>query len=172
MKFGTEMKFGTAIKNYSVLSELNEFEKLIVLEDGLQLSIDQEWLVSLRKPIYQDDDRNQLLIPIEKTFLFIISNEYYKADIIMGVLEHLRTTLWITYPNFLPLYNIIEELMVHNNEYNTGGASNTDSAASRHMHVTHPNLVVFQHHSTPTKNEPPLSPPEKGTCCYQKKQKK
>jgi hypothetical protein len=103
------MQFGTAIKNYSILCNLKEYEKLTVINQAqLQLHQSDD----------NDNERYKLIDPIKNTFIFLISNNWYNTYVLMDVLERLRTVLWITYPNFVELYNLIEELMLLNKRCN------------------------------------------------------
>ena len=124
------MKNSIATNNMNILENLKPYEKLTVDSD-MNISVDTRYIQFLRRAVTRDS-RNDLLDPIAYTFGYkrcvkfvevgdkTIEIEYVEAlnttlipnETKILVLNHLKTILKETYPDFLAIFELLEKLHI------------------------------------------------------------
>lgn len=100
------MEFDIACHNATIFKNIKQYEKMIVDKDSDQIYLDDRYGQSVRR-WYNDDSREDLLVPIERTFDKLI-NEYkngnYSYNDLKITIENLVITSIFTYQDFDKLH--------------------------------------------------------------------
>lgn len=108
------MNQSIAEHNFQIFTNLEPYQKLIV-DSQNKVTIDERWVQSARRTI-TGDSRVDIVEPIENTFTYAIENNFVDVE---KTLEHLSTTLDVTYPDFEAVQKLIRRLLKRKRERDT-----------------------------------------------------
>lgn len=102
------MDVATAKKNLKILNSLKPHKKLVVT-DGNILVVDNRWMKGIRN-VVTGNSKNKLITPIYLTYTTLLEHNTIRIEKLEKSLDKLQSTLQTTYPKFVRLWDVIEDI--------------------------------------------------------------